>query len=146
MKIIFTKDVPRTGKKHETKEVADGYGKHLIAQKVAEMATPEAVARLEKKKLTDAALKKVHTDLLMKNLEAIQGATVTLSGKANEQGHLFASIHKDEVLKALKTQAHVEMHPDYVMLDKPLKELGSFEVPVEISGHRATFTVVVEGK
>ncbi|OHA79955.1 MAG: 50S ribosomal protein L9 [Candidatus Yonathbacteria bacterium RIFCSPHIGHO2_01_FULL_44_41] len=144
MKIIFLRDVPRTGKKYEVKEVADGYGRHLVAQKLAEPATKEVLARIQGKMATDATMKKVHTELLMKNLEAISGATITLRGKANEKGHLFASIHKDEVLAELKRSAHLDMHPDYVILDRPLKELGTYEIPVVIEKNRVAFTVVVE--
>lgn len=144
MKIIFLKDIPRVGKKYETKEVADGYGRHLVMQKLAEPATKEVLARIQGKMATDATMKKVHTELLMKNLEALAGTTITLHGKANEKGHLFASIHKDEVLAELKRSAHLDMHPDYVILDRPLKELGTYEIPVVIEKNRVTFTVVVE--
>lgn len=144
MRIIFLKDVPRIGKKYEVKEVADGYGRHLVAQKIAENATQEVLARIEKKKTTDASLKKVHTELLMKNLESLSGATIALQGKANEKGHLFASIHKDEVLAELKRATRLDMHPDYVILDRPLKELGTYEIPVVIEKNRVTFTVVVK--
>lgn len=144
MKIIFLKDIPRIGKKYETKEVADGYGRHLVAQKLAEPATKENVLRIQGKMASDATLKKVHTELLMKNLETLGGTTITLKGKANEKDHLFASIHKDEVLAELKRSAHLDMHPDYVILDRPLKELGTYEIPVVIEKNRVTFTVVVE--
>ncbi len=144
MKIIFLKDVPRIGRKYEVKEVADGYGRHLIAQKIAEVATPESIARIEKKKLTDASTKKVHTDLLMKNLEDLGGTTITVRGKANEKGHLFASIHKTEILAELKRATKLDMHPDYVILDRPIKECGVFEIPVVIEKHKAVFTVIVE--
>lgn len=144
MKIIFLKDAPRAGKKYEIREVADGYGRHLVTQKVASPATTENVARIQGKMATDATMKKVHAELLMKNLEALSGATVTLKGKANEKGHLFASIHKEEILAELKRSTHLDMHPDYVILDRPLKELGNYEIPVVIEKNRVTFTVVVE--
>ena len=144
MKIILLKDVARIGKKHEVKEVADGYGKHLVMQKIAEVATKESITRIEKKMSTDATLKKVHADLLAKNLEALNGTTITLHGNANEKGHLFASIHKDEIITELKRATHLDMNPDYIILDKPLKEVGSFEIPVVIEKKRAVFTVVIE--
>ena len=144
MKIIFLRDVLRTGKKYEVKEVADGYGRHLVAQKLAEPATKEVLARIQGKMSTDATLKKVHTKLLMKNLETLSGTTITLKGKANEKGHLFASIHKEEVLAELKKSAHLDMHPDYVIIDRPLKEVGTYEIPVVIEKNRVTFTVIVE--
>lgn len=144
MKIIFLKDVPRVGKKYEVKEVAAGYGRHLIVLRAAELAAPEVVARLQRKMEADAAHKKIHTDLLIKNLSGLNGVTITLHGKANDKGHLFASIHKEEILAELKRATHLEMHPDYVLLDHPLKTLGTHEIPVTIDGKEATFTVVIE--
>lgn len=144
MKIIFLKDIPRIGKKYETKEVADGYGRHLVAQKLAEPATKETVARIQSRMATDATMRKVHIELLTKNLEALGGTRITLRGKANEKGHLFASIHKEEILDELKNSAQIDMHPDYVILDRPIKELGTYEIPVVIEKNRVTFTVVVE--
>jgi len=143
MKIVFLKDVPRVGKKYEVKDVADGYGRHLVMQRIAEPATKEVLARIQSKMATDATLKKVHTELLMKNLEALSGATITLLGKANEKGHLFASIHKEELLAELKRSAHIDMHPDYIMLDRPLKEIGTYEIPVVIEKNKSTLKVVV---
>lgn len=144
MRIIFTKDVPRVGKKYEIKEVADGYGRHLVAQKIAEVATDEVIARVEQKKITDASQKKVHEELLAKTLASLDGAAITLTGKANEQGHLFASIHKEEVLAELKKSLRVDLHPDYLILDRPLKETGSFEIPIVVGKNRAVLTVIVE--
>lgn len=144
MKIIFLKDMPRIGKKYEVKEVADGYGRHLVASNVAYVATPKTLAQIEQKQRVDATSKKVHQDLLEKSLESLNGATITLRGKANEKGHLFASIHKDEILAELKRATRIEMNPDYIILDKPLKELGPHEIPVVIGKNRVVFTVVVE--
>lgn len=144
MKIIFLKDINRIGKKYEIKEVADGYGRHLVATRVAEVATQDSIARIEKKMFTDASQKKVHEELLIKTLESLNGTVITLSGKANEKGHLFASIHKDEVLAELKRTTRLEMHPDYVILDKALKEVGTFQIPVNIGKNHAVFTVEVK--
>jgi len=143
MKIIFLRDVPKVGKKYETKEVADGYGRHLVMQKIAEPATKEALARIQNKMATDATMKKVHTELLMKNLDAISGAGITLHGKANEKGHLFASIHKEEILAELKRATGLDMNPDYVILVRPIKEVGTYDIPVMVENNRVTFKVVV---
>jgi len=144
MKIIFLKDIPKIGKKYEVKEVTDGYGRHIVSKGFAEPATKEVLARVEKKMLTDASQKKVHEELLLKTLENLDGTTVTLRGKANEKGHLFASIHKEEILAELKRSTRLDMHPDYIILDRPLKEVGVYEIPVVIEKNRVTFMVVVE--
>ncbi len=144
MKIIFLKDIPRIGKKHEVKDVADGYGKHLVASGSAELGTPVNIARIKTKMVNDAVHKQVHQDLLLKTLDALNSASITLKGKANEKGHLFASIHKSEILAELKRSTRLEMNPDYVLLEKPIKEVGTFEIPVTVGNNRAVFKVVVE--
>lgn len=144
MKIIFLKDVAKKGRKYEVKEVADGYAKHLIVTHTAEMATPAVLDRINRKRASDLTQKKVHANLLLKNLEGLEGATITLKGKANERGSLFASIHKEEIIAELKRTTRLDMHPDYVILDRPIKELGIFEIPVRIADHTATFTVIVK--
>ena len=146
MKIIFLKDVARIGKKYDIKDVADGHGRHLIMQKVAELATKEAIARIETKRLADASQKKMNEELLVKTLATLDGASITFHGKANEKGHLFASIHREEVLAELKRALRIELHPDYLVLDKPLKELGEFQVPVVVGKARAVLTVKIEAK
>lgn len=146
MKIIFLKDVPRIARKYDIKDVADGHGRHLVMQKVAEIATKEAVARVEKKKLADISHKKIHEELLLKTLATLDGASITFYGKANEKGHLFASIHREEVLAELKRALRIELHPDYLVLDKPLKELGEFQIPVVVGKNRAILKVNIEAE
>ena len=46
MRVIFLQDVPRVGKRHEIKEVNDGYAMNfLFPRKLAESATPKAVTQ-----------------------------------------------------------------------------------------------------
>lgn len=144
MKIIFTKDIPRTGRKYEVKEVASGYGRHLVSSGVAEIATPETIARLERKRATDTTQKQVHADLLLKNLADINETKITLKGKANEKGHLFAAIHKEEIITELKRATRLDMDPSFMRLEKPLKEIGTHTIPVEVGGSQAVLTVVIE--
>ena len=51
MKVIFLQDVARVGKRHDIKEINDGYAMNfLFPRKLAELATPSAIAELEKRK------------------------------------------------------------------------------------------------
>ena len=53
MKVIFLKDVPRVGRRHDIKEVNDGYAMNfLLPRKLVELATPKTVAGLELRKKT----------------------------------------------------------------------------------------------
>lgn len=145
MKVIFFKSVPSVAKKFDVKDVADGYALNfLFPKELAEMATSDALARLDALKAEHAADLKVQADLLEKNLGSLKDVSVTLEKKANEKGHLFDSIHKDDLVSALKEQAHVDIAADFIDLSRPIKEAGEHEVSVKVNGQEATFKVVVE--
>lgn len=145
MKVIFLKDVPRVGRKYETKDVNDGYAMNfLLPQKLAEVATVKALAGLEMRKKEIAIEREVQESLLLKNLEAIKGKTITIPGKANDQGHLFSSIHKKEIIEAMKEQNHADISEEFIVLEKPIKEIGEHEIPISIKGKKSSFKLMVE--
>src|SRR3989338_7023863 len=103
MKVVLLKDVQGVGRKNEIKNVSDGYALNmLIPRKLAVMGTPAAIAHAERVKSEQDTERKIQEDLLFKNLSSMQGLNVEISGKANEQGHLFASIHADQIVAAVK--------------------------------------------
>jgi large subunit ribosomal protein L9 len=145
MKVIFLKDVPRVGKKQDIKDISDGYAVNfLLPRKLAELATPKAIALLEKRKKNIEIEREVQTDLLMKNLEEIKGKVVTIKGKSNEKGSLFSAIHKAEIIKELKSQHNADISEEFIILEKPIKELGEHEIPISIKGKESSFKVMVE--
>lgn len=144
MKVIFLKDVPRVGKKYDIKEVNDGYAMNfLLPRKLAEPATTKAISELEKRKKNIEIEREVQEDILMNNLEEIKGKTITIKGKANEQGHLFSAIHKKEIIEALKRE-HADIGEEFIILEKPIKAVGEYEIPVSIKNKKSSFKLVVE--
>ena len=144
MKIIFLKDVPKVGKKDEIKEVSDGYAiNFLLPKKLGMVATAQSIAVIENKKKEVIVGSKIKEDLLIKNLESIRDKVVHISGKVNEKGSLFSAIHEKEIVEGLKKQHHAELDKDCIMLEKPIKELGEFVVPVKIKGHKTSFKVII---
>jgi large subunit ribosomal protein L9 len=145
MKVIFLKDVPRVGKRHDVKEISDGYAVNfLFPRKLAEPATPKAISELEKRKQNIEIEREVQDNLLLKNLEEIRGKSVTIKGKANEKGSLFSAIHKKEILDAMKKEHNADINEEFIILDKPIKELGDHEIPISIKGKKSSFILKVE--
>ena len=146
MKIILLKDIAKVGKRHEIKNIADGHAQNFIIPRgLGIPATDANVKKIEALKNSSDADRQVQEALLAKNLEALGEITVTLSGKANEKGHLFAGIHKDEIVEAVKKQANITIHPDFLMLDKPFKETGNHIVIVQAGGKKANLKLSIEG-
>ena len=57
--------------------------------------------------------------------------SVTIEGKANEEGHLFGSVNASQVAAALR-EKDVSVDDKMVRLDNPLKEIGVYDVTVHL--------------
>src|SRR3989344_4462012 len=144
MRVIFLKDIPRVGKKHDVKEVNDGYAMNfLLPRHLAIPATKKAMADLDGRKKEIVIEREVQESLLLKNLEEIKGKTVIIKAKADEKGHLFSGIHQKEILDAMREQHHAEIAPEFIVLEKPIKTVGEFEIPIEVNGKKSSFKLVV---
>ncbi len=145
MKVIFLQDVPRVGKRHDIKEVNDGYVMNfLVPRKLAEIATPKAIADLEKRKKNIAIKREVQEDLLKKNLESIKDKIVHMKAKADDKGHLFQGIHAKEIVAAMRAEHHAEISEEFIALEKPIKQVGEFEIPIKVKDQKSSFKLVVE--
>lgn len=145
MRVIFLKDVQGVGRKYDIKNMADGYVKNMLLPKgLVEIATDKAVARIELLKKADESRKKVRENLLMKNVGELGGVVITLKEKTNEKGHLFAGVHNAELSKAIKEQAKIDIEPEYIILEKPIRETGEFTIPVKIHDRKGEFKLIVE--
>ena len=145
MKIILKKDVANVGKKHDIKNVSDGHALNfLIPQGLAIVATPAQIKSVEALKLVEETERKIKEDLLGKNLKAVGAIKIEIIEKANDKGHLFSGIHKEKISEEIKKQTHLDISPEFITLDKPLKEVGEHKVTVSVSGKSTQFTVEVK--
>jgi len=145
MKVIFLKDIPRVGKRYDIKDVNDGYAMNfLLPRGLAEQATPKAIAQLEQRKKTIAIEREVQEELLMKNLEEIKGKVLHIKAKADEKGHLFSGIHSKEIVEAMKSEHHADISEEFIILEKPIKEIGEYEIRIEIKNKKSSFKLIVD--
>lgn len=145
MKVIFLQDVPKVGKRYDVKDVNDGYAMNfLVPRKLAELATPKAIELLEKRKKEIIVERQIQEDLLIKNLEEIKEKVLNITAKADEKGHLFSGIHSKELVEEMKRQHHADISVEFIILEKPIKEIGEYEIPIEIKGKKSFFKLVVE--
>ena len=145
MKVIFLQDVPRVGKRHDIKDVNDGYAMNfLLPRKLAKIAIEKSITELEIQKKEIVIEREVQDNLLSKNLEEIKNKTVTIKAKADEKGHLFSGIKNKEIIKEMKTQHHADISEESIILEKPIKEIGEFEIPISIKDKKSSFKLKVE--
>jgi large subunit ribosomal protein L9 len=117
----------------------------LIPKGLAETATPANIKKMEVRKSTDTTMKAVDAELAKANIEQLGAQTIEISEKANEKGHLFAGVHTEEIAKAVKKQIHLDIDPEWIKLEKPIKTTGEYEINVEWHGQTGTFKLSILG-
>lgn len=145
MKIILLKDVKGLGKKYDIKEAKDGHALNLlIPQRLAVHATDKNVKDVEIKKKNDLEHRKIQEDLLLMNLKELDGIKIEMSEKANAKGHLFAGIHKEQIIPEIKRQVKIDMLSEFLILEKPIKETGEHEISVKVADKTVKFKLVIK--
>ena len=144
MKVILTKDVPKLGRKFEVKNVSSGYAQNLLIPKgLAIVATEQALKKAELDRKAMEGERKVMQDLIVKNIKDLDGVTVSCTAKANDKGHLFAGLHKEAVAEEIFKQTQLQIDPNFIQLEHPLKEVGEHEITVKEGDVSATFKLII---
>jgi large subunit ribosomal protein L9 len=146
MKIILLQDVSKIGRKYDTKEINDGYALNfLLPKKLAKMATPEAIVELEKSRAKIALKKEEARGVLLGKLSKIKDNIIIIKSKANEIGNLFSAIHKKEILEALKHEGDIEIDPENIILEKPIKSAGEYEIAILVDDKKYFIKIKIAG-
>jgi len=126
-------DVPKIGRKYEVKEINDGYARNfLIPKKLAEIATPSTIAELKKREEKIRLERSMKEEAVVKNLSLVKDVVLEIKAKVNEKGHLFQGIGKKEIAEAIKKAKGAELIEEFIALDKSIKEVGEFDIPVKV--------------
>lgn len=147
MKVILLSSVPKVGAVNEAVEVSDGYAQnYLIPQGLAKLATDKNITEhskhIEEAKRRDEEHKKAVRDALSR----ANNTTLSISREANELGTLFSAVSARDIAEALEETQEITIDESYVVLDTPLKEIGTHQVKLEMEDSRSTITVDIQGK
>lgn len=146
MKVILTENLPKLGEVGDICEVADGYARnYLLPQGFAILATEGALKQVEHLKRQEARRReRVRGDAIVFK-ETLEGLALAFKAKVGETGRLYGSITSGDIAERIAAETGQEVDRRKIVLDNPLKELGTFDVPVkllpEVTAH---LTVIVE--
>ena len=148
MKVIYLQDVKGSGKKGETKNVADGYARNMLLPKgLAVEATPENLNKLKGQK--DSAQHKIDMDIqaAKDSAEKLKGKKVIIKAKAGSNDRLFGSVTSGNVADAVIEQLGVKLDKKKITLSTDIKNFGSYTAAIKLyNGISETIDVeVVEG-
>jgi len=132
MEVILRENVQNLGKAGELVRVKPGYARNFLLPKgLAYEATEGNKRRIEgERKARDARDSAERTEA-QKQAEALGSLTVTITGKAGEEGRLFGSVTAQDVADALAAQGQ-QIDRRRLDLDQPIKTLGYHTVPLRL--------------
>ena len=135
MRVIFVQDVPEVAKAGEIKEVADGYGRNfLLPRKLAVLASSSELKKLEAQRQAEAR-HRIRSEVQVETIaERLQGLSLTLQARAGAQGRLYGSITAADIAKEIQKLTGEEVDKRKIELEEPLRQLGSYEVSIRLSG------------
>ncbi len=148
MKVILLKELHGKGGEGDVIDVNRGYANNfLLTQGYAVKATPGNLKQLEERKKNIA--KREETRIADANALAakLNDATVRVIAQVGEEGVLFGSVTAPAVADAIAEQLEVEIDKRRVELGKPIKMVGTYEVPVSLYRDiKGVVTVIVGGE
>lgn len=148
MKVILLKELHGKGGEGDVIDVNRGYANNfLLTQGYAVKATPGNLKQLEERKKNIA--KREETRIADANALAakLNDATVRVIAQVGEEGVLFGSVTAPTVADAIAEQLEVEIDKRRVELGKPIKMVGTYEVPVSLYRDiKGIVTVIVGGE
>lgn len=132
MEVILCQDVSTIGRAGEVVKVKDGYARnYLIPRYLALIATKanKKTMELKKAKIVAAYEEK------RKEAEALAGkiakASCTLVVEVNDQEKLYGAVSESDIIRGLEQEGFKFDRKDLV-IEKPIEELGIFEVGVRL--------------
>ncbi|MFA6378720.1 MAG: 50S ribosomal protein L9 [Candidatus Omnitrophota bacterium] len=132
MKVILSQDVPTIGKIGDVVTVKEGFARNcLIPQKKAYLATADNLKRIDQIK----AKQKLEADRIKQEAEEyakkLSAVSCTVSVEVNDLEKLYGAVSETDIIKALKEEGF-DIDKKTLVIDKPLEELGIFEIGVKV--------------
>ncbi len=132
MEVILLEHVEKLGKMGDIVNVKNGFARnYLLPQNKALRATDANKAVYEKQKAALEAHNKALFEEASKKAEALQGFSAVLIRQAAETGQLYGSVTIRDIAAAVK-EAGFDVERRCVYLEKPIKDLGVYEVRLNL--------------
>lgn len=149
MKVVFLKEVEGSGRIGDIKNVADGYARnYLLPKGLAAPATADAIKKAEARAVVEARKQAQLDEAAQAVAEKLSGVTVSITVKASSKGRLFGSVTQSDIAEEVAKLLGQELDRHQVLLPEPIKEVGSYQVTVQLTRNvrpSVAVEVVAEG-
>jgi large subunit ribosomal protein L9 len=132
IEVILREDINTLGRAGEMVRVKPGYARnYLLPKGLAYEATEGNKKRIAAETRVRTVRNQAERTEAERVAETLRGVTLTLSGKAGEEGKLFGSITSQDIADALGREGH-PVERRRIELEHPIKTTGSHTVFVRL--------------
>ncbi len=146
MKVILKEGLSNLGESGTIVDVKPGYARnYLLPQGLAYVASDDNLARLEEEqRLAEEGAKRDYLEA-RRRASQVESTSITFAVNAGEEGKLFGSVTSADIAERLNAEGGFDFQVDKkaVLLEDPIKELGSFQVAIKLHGDVAPEVEVV---
>ena len=133
MKVIFTKDVAGVARRHDVKDVSDGYARNFLFLKgFAKVATEGALKTREKEMAEQSKKGALQLDQARALAERLKTLTLHFKMKVGAKGRSFGSVGASHIQDELHKKG-ISIEKEAIELDEPIKTLGEKMVVVRLN-------------
>lgn len=145
IKVILLTDVPRVGNRYQIKEVKEGFAQNVLIRKgLAELATPQALAKLNLQKEKIEKIRSSEDKIFSNLISQINDIKIVIKEKTNEKGHLFSAVSKKKIAEEIKNKTGLEIEENHLIIPEPIKEIGSYQIKIKKGNKEGSCEVVIE--
>lgn len=132
IEVILREDIKTLGRAGEMVRVKPGYARnYLLPQGLAYEATEGNRKRIAAETRVRAAKDQAERTEAERMAGTLSGLTLTLKGKAGEEGKLFGSVTSQDIAEALASQGY-SFDRRRIELEHPIKTTGTHAVSLRL--------------
>ena len=133
MRLILLDNIEGVGKKGETRDVRNGYGRNfLVPRSLAIPATSGNLKKLQEQAKTIIGQREKDLKTATFVRERLEETPLTIKKKAGVDGKLFGSVTAKDVMEAIKKALDLDVDKRTIRLDDPIKTTGVYTVEVHL--------------
>ena len=129
MKVVLRADVEGLGRKGDVCEVAAGFARNYLVPKGLALKSSPGAERQAEAMRRSAALRRAADRAGAEEIAVrLAPAVLSVAARAAETGHLYGSVGPADIVAAVESQVGAVIDPAAVMLETPIREVGSHTV------------------
>lgn len=133
VQVLLVHPVENLGNPGDIVEVKRGFANnYLLPRGLATIATEYHRKMVEKYKLRLLQVQEAKLSVRRALAQQLAQQSFTVEVNATEEGHLYGSVGRNEIVAALKAAGMTQITPDQVIMEGAIKELGLYSIKLNL--------------